>query len=100
MKYGKAIKTVRTGKGLSQLEFAKVLNKTPSYISKLEKGERVPSIELIDLISQKFKVPPYLFTLIASEKKELKGINKEDFEKLTQNLLEIIFDLDIKKSSK
>ena len=97
MKYGRAIKTIRVGKGLSQLDLAKILKKTPSYISKIENGERIPSTGFIEQFTNLLKIPPYLFALLASEKRELNGIDKQDLEKLTQNLLEIVFDLDIKK---
>lgn len=100
MKYGKAIKTIRTGRGLSQLDLSKILDKTPSYISKIEKEERTPSIEFIELFTKKLKIPSYLFMLLASEKNDLKGLEKKDIEKISKNLLKIVFDLDIEKSSK
>lgn len=56
MKIGERIKKVREMTGLSQLVFAEKLGIDRSYISKIEKGNREPSSQLIKLICTTFGI--------------------------------------------
>lgn len=56
MDIGDKIKKVRKAAGLTQEEFAKVLHVTGSYISEIEKGKKVPSDTLCDMVCMKFNV--------------------------------------------
>ena len=44
---GKAIRYNRKKKGLSQYELAELTNLSPSYISEIETGKKVPSIDTL-----------------------------------------------------
>jgi len=90
MNYGKAIKIIRSAKGLEQRGLASVLNLDPSYISLLEKGKRKPNQRLITLISNKLAIPKNLFQLLASEKQDLKNIKEEEATNLARHLLRIL----------
>lgn len=59
---GKAIKTIRTSKDLSQEYFSDISSRT--YLSVLENGKKKPSVEKIDSIAKAMGVHPLtLFTL-------------------------------------
>lgn len=90
MNYSKAIRIIRSAKGLEQRKLASILDLDPSYVSLLEKGKRKPSQKLVTTISKKLSIPVNLFKLLASEKKELKNISKKDSLILAKNLLDIL----------
>ncbi|MFA7315942.1 MAG: helix-turn-helix transcriptional regulator [Candidatus Paceibacterota bacterium] len=90
MNYGKAIKTIRATKGITQKELSRKLKLNPSYISRIEKGDRKPSIELLELIASKLQIPFYLFMLLSSEEKDIRGFDPKDIEKISKNLLQIL----------
>ena len=53
---GQRIKALRKERGLTQEEFAEAINMTVSAISKMEVGNRVPSIDTFVLLSAFFSV--------------------------------------------
>lgn len=90
MKYGKAIKTIRVAKNMSQKDLAADLSKTANYISKLETGERAPSTEFIEDFCQKLGVPYYLFALLASDKEDLGKLPAKETTEITNQLLTLL----------
>jgi len=54
--FGKRIRVIRLEKELSQEEFGEMLGVTLHTISKLEKGQRSPSVELLYTICKEFNV--------------------------------------------
>jgi transcriptional regulator with XRE-family HTH domain len=52
-----ALRLLRVFHDLKQNELAERLNVSKSYISEIEKGNRTPSLDLIDRYAQVFKVP-------------------------------------------
>lgn len=87
MNYGKAIKTIRAAKGISQKQLSEELQLDASYLSRVERGERVPSTQLLEEISKKLGIPFYLLTLLSSDKDDLKNTDKEEVKKISKNLL-------------
>lgn len=87
MNYGKAIKTVRSAKGISQKKLSKDLQLDPSYLSRIERGERIPSASLLEDISKKLGIPFYLLTLLSSDKEDLQNTNTKEIERISKNLL-------------
>jgi len=92
MNYGKAIKTIRAAKGISQKELSKELELNSSYLSRIEKGERIPSMELLEAIAKKLQIPLYLFILLSSQKKDIKGVDEKDIQKISKNLLQALLE--------
>jgi transcriptional regulator with XRE-family HTH domain len=72
MKYGRAIKLVRTASGLSQSALAARLSIGPSQLSLIEANKRQPSVAVLAEASAALGVPPHLLTLLASDPGELK----------------------------
>lgn len=90
MNYAKAFRTIRASRGASQRQFAELLKVDPSYISRIEAGERVPSTQILEEISSRFAVPLYLMMLLASEESDLKDIPAKEAEKLGKDLLKLL----------
>src|SRR5438132_559749 len=90
MNYGKAIRTVRAAKNLEQRELARLAKLNASYISLLESNKRAPSASALEALARALRVPVYLLTLLASEKKDLHGISEAEAGKLGSHLLRAI----------
>lgn len=58
---GDVLRCVRKCYGDTQAEFAKEIGVSQSYISKLEKNELSPSIEILDKYAEYFDVPTETF---------------------------------------
>ena len=72
MKYGRAIKLLRTASGLSQSALADRLTIGPSQLSLIESNKRQPSVGVLAEIATALGVPAHLLTLLASGPNELK----------------------------
>lgn len=53
---GRRIRRKRQEKGMTQLEFAKEINISPSYYGHIERGTRTPSLETLVLIANTLTV--------------------------------------------
>jgi len=92
MNYGKAIRTIRAAKGISQKKLGEALELDTSYLSRIEKGKRIPSIDMLEKIAEKLNIPFHLFILLSSEKKDIKGFDEKDIEKISKNLLHVLLE--------
>lgn len=90
MNYNKAIRTVRAAKGISQKELAALTKLDASYISRIEAGQRIPTLEVIELISKKLKIPVYLLTLLASDQEDLHGLPEKETKNIATDLLDVL----------
>lgn len=54
--FGERLRTLRTNKGLSQLEFSKQIKISKSAVNMYERGEREPSFEVLEIIADYFNV--------------------------------------------
>jgi HTH-type transcriptional regulator, competence development regulator len=106
--FGQTIKALREKKGMNLRAFAKALEKSPTFISRLERDEDVrPSEETVkemarllgadvnELLAMAGRVSSDIQEIIRKHPKELaaflrtadnKNLQPEDWEKLTQNL--------------
>lgn len=90
MDYGKALSVVRAAKGLTQKDLAVLINKTPSYISRIEKNERTPTMDTIDMICDKLGIPITLFMLLGKKYEKMDKIDKRLLDEMGTELLQII----------
>ncbi len=68
MNVGKAIRLVRTTRGITQKALASKAECSPNYLSLIERGERKPSLGLVEAISSALGVPPNeIFALAIDE---------------------------------
>jgi DNA-binding XRE family transcriptional regulator len=78
---GIPIKKYRIAKRLSQVDLAKIIEVTPTYISALENNRKEPSIALISKISEELDIPKeVLFWEAVSSSIEVKQEDKEILE--------------------
>lgn len=96
MNYGRAIRTIRSAKGITQKELANSAKLNSSYVSLLESGARNPSAPTLEVISNALKVPLYLLMFLASEKRELKNISPSQASHLGKQILNVLMFLDSK----
>lgn len=92
MNYSKALGVIRAAKGLQQKELAVLLDVTPSYISKIEKGERIMPPQLIDKLCKELSIPPELFRLIGQDSQSVGDESSETIDALARELLNIILE--------
>jgi transcriptional regulator with XRE-family HTH domain len=69
MYIAQAIKKARKEKGIRQNKLAEMSGITQAYLSGLENGKKIPSIEVLETISKALKVPfPFMLWLSLTEK--------------------------------
>lgn len=90
MNYSKAIKIIRASKGLTQTQLAKMVGVEASYISKIESGDRTPSLKRLQLISEKLSIPFHLLSLLASDNQDINRLPKEYLNKIGSDLLDVL----------
>lgn len=90
MNYAKALQTIRESKQLTQKQLAGFADVTPGYISKIEKGERVPTLEVLEKICEKSGVPFALFALIASSSEQFDTKTIDDLKTIQSSLLGLL----------
>ena len=90
MQYGRAIKLARTARGFSQRKLAEAVVLDPSYISRIEAGARVPTLESLETISGALRVPLHLLVLLASEDEALRGVTSDQASRLGTELLNLL----------
>lgn len=65
---GDVLKSIRKCSRITQAKFAKEIHVSQSYISKLEKNETSPNIEVLDLYANFFGIEPELILKFRSSK--------------------------------
>jgi transcriptional regulator with XRE-family HTH domain len=89
--YGRAIRIVRTARGLNQAQLAERLSVGTSHVSLLEAGKRQPSVQVLDEVATVLNVPPHLLTLLASEPADIDNPkNADEIARLAQALLKVL----------
>ena len=67
MNYSKAIRVARSLADVSQGQLAGRADINRSYLSLIESGKRMPSVQTIEKIAQALKIPFHLLSLLGSE---------------------------------
>lgn len=89
MNVGKALRTVRAAKGLSQKDVATLASLDPSYVSLIETGRRNPTLNMVETLARALGVPLYLFIVLGSDEQELQGITPEQASILGRQILDV-----------
>jgi transcriptional regulator with XRE-family HTH domain len=91
MNFGRAIRIVRTAHGLTKAQLARRLSIGASHLSLIERGQRKPSVEVLDEISAVLRIPPHLLALLASEPGDLDDPkNAEQVAELARSLVRVL----------
>jgi transcriptional regulator with XRE-family HTH domain len=94
MNYGKALRIARAITGLQQRELAQRAGLNASHVSLIEKGSRNPSVGAIAKLCDAMEIPESLFTMLAAEPQDLRGIKAEEFEGIGQYLARFLVQND------
>jgi transcriptional regulator with XRE-family HTH domain len=92
MNYGKAIRTARVARSISQKVLAKAAKVDPSYVSLVESGARTPSASNLKKIADALDVPLYLLVLLASDQADLRGLSEDERDRLGGRLLSVLME--------
>ena len=88
------LKFYRKNRGFSQQELAEKCDIATNYLSEIERGQKFPSIEMIERISSELEIPAYLFFLdgqtAANSEYLVKKRNNEFSEKLEYLISEML----------
>ena len=99
MNYNIAFKTIRQLKKLTQAELANFAEVSPGYISKIEKGERGPTLEVIEKICKRTNIPFPLFALMSVDDDKFDTETFDDIKIIRTSLMELLPDAPTKNSN-
>lgn len=89
MDFGKALRTVRARKGLSQKDVAELASLNQSYVSLIESGRRKPTLSMAEDLARALGIPVYLFMLLGSDADDLRGLEPEQAAVLGRQILDV-----------
>jgi transcriptional regulator with XRE-family HTH domain len=87
---GKALKILRTAKGMKQSDLAKKTEVQTNYISMIENGHREPSLSFLEAAASALNAPIDLFFIFARDTSEISKGSSENYDRLQQILLQLI----------
>ena len=93
MNYGKAIKTIRSIKDISQTELSEKAQLSKSYISKIESGQSVPTLDKLEMVAGALDVPFYLLVFFASEKDDLSSMPPHMADEMKKHLFDMVLSV-------
>ena len=95
MNYGKAIRIVRSSRGLSQAQLGERMGTDASHISRIEAGQRGVSLKTLEACAKALQIPVFLLALVASNPDDLKGLPADLVRNIAASLLQILADMAI-----
>lgn len=93
MNYSKAIRVARSLADISQGQLADRAGIDRSYLSLIESGKRMPSVETIEKIAQALKLPFHLLSLLGSEEADVKKASNEQIVGLSLALTKLLLEV-------
>lgn len=93
MNYGKAIKTIRSIREVSQTELSEKAQLSKSYLSKIESGQSIPTLDKLELIADALDVPFYLLVFFASEKNDLSSMPPNMADEMKKHLFDMVLSV-------
>lgn len=80
---GKTIKLIRVRRGLLQAQLARQAGVSVSHLSLVERGERTPSVEVLEKLAAALRVPMNILIFLASDPTELEKLDRPLAERLS-----------------
>lgn len=90
MNYGRSIQTLRKRRGLTQRELAARAGVDQSYVSLLERGERIPNMDVLETLARELGTPLALLVLLASDTEDLRNVSPDDAQELGAEILKLV----------
>lgn len=98
--FDRALKLVRQYHRLNQVEMAKRLDISPSYLSEIEKGKKTPSFELLEKYASLIGIPVSSLVFLAEELQDNSGKVKTAVVDKVLKILEWIADSEQEEGKK
>ena len=97
---GDVIRRYRKAAGMSQADLAKLSGVDQTHISKIEQGERMPSVELLSQLTRCLRIPPA--ELMHFDDTEMIPLTEfaQDTWKHEQELTGIVRELNVRRKQK
>ena len=95
MNIGLALKSIRKKKGIKQNVLAINASISQTYLSQIEGGLKIPSIEVIEILAKEYKVPFGIMMWFTITEKEVPKGKLGEYKKLKpfiDNLIDGIFN--------
>jgi transcriptional regulator with XRE-family HTH domain len=92
MNYAKAIRIARSLADVSQAKLARKASIDRSYLSLIESGSRVPSLDVINKLCNALGMPFHLFALLGVEQGDSAALNNKDIESLAVELAKLLLE--------
>lgn len=92
---GKNIREMRTKANISQKEFAQFCRISQPYLSRIEHGHEIPSIEILENIADKLGKPLAVILFLSIEESDIRKDKLEIWNKVLptlKNIIEIIWE--------
>jgi transcriptional regulator with XRE-family HTH domain len=86
---GKALKLLRTAKGMKQLELAKKIGVQKNYVSMVENGHREPSLTFLQAAASALGASIDMFFVFTRDASDLPSQSAMDYARLQQLLLQL-----------
>ena len=80
---GKRVRAIRKGRGLTQAQLAELCEVAIEHISGIERGDRAPSLEVLDRLSLSLRVP--IADLFAFQKSKTPTASEEAIQAFTKH---------------
>lgn len=90
MNIGKAIKELRGDICLSQKDYASRIGVTQSYLSQIENGQKKPSMELIEVISEDLGKPLAILLWFSLDESDVSDEKVEVFKVIKPSIDQLI----------
>ena len=90
MNIAKALKLCRSAKGLSLETVAERSGISISYLSRIENKKREATLPLIERIADALSIPVAILIFLASDAKDLKGLDAQTEKRFSQLALELM----------
>ena len=84
MNLGRAIQTVRKGKGLRQEDLSRLSGLSQTYISQIEKNKKEPKISSLLKISEVYEVPLPILFFLALDESDMPSQKREMFHLMAE----------------
>lgn len=90
MNYSRAIRIGRALADMSQRDLAEKISVDATLVSMFETGRRQPTLETLTKIANELQIPFHLFTLLASEPREIKDADPATVRRLASALSKLV----------
>lgn len=90
MDIGKALRETRQKQGLRQNHVAAKTKISATYISQIEQGKKMPSLEIVEKLSKFYKVPIAVLMWKSIDVKDVQPHKREAFSRLSPTINDMI----------